>query len=961
MTKFAFVSSVAPKTRYSLNENKGFFHLLRRPQWTVPLATASKLPKPPNSSVSPTTDGASSHTLKTPTAAQLHATSLNHESAKPPNIPDDAVPYFAYFSNMNPRKIGPLSTIRSRRFPIIHSEHAILSSYRLKFSVPGLPPEPVFANLERDPSSEIYGIVHWLSPENFLKLQRSEGVPQSNASSSFLDPSWFPRVLDVSTTLPQSSRIVVARTVVFPALAPSWLKPSRRYVTVAMDGARHWGLDSDYIENVLGKISYEEGLLGGYGLFVEPKPHPLDRPSPDNSPKSSVRVPVSERNGPSNVSETSESEKHATTERPTQNKLYLIQGTKPDDSKRLLYYIPGLDGNGKAILRHVKGLEEDGIYNLKAFIYPFDNRETLESLVSDILDVIVRDAKGRPVSIVSESMGGALALMVGIENTRRTAAGHPSALTIDLLIASNPATSYGRSNPRSTWDFLLNFGFTESIYQTLLPAILVPLILDFGSPAERFSLRPFFRIVPMLSKVRTIADALPQAAMIHRLSILAGVRPTSEELASLGGPNGPKNVALMCSINDKLIPSLSESIRLRRAIPGVYYATLPFGGHSPMADHRFSLSGYLRPFSRTRPPLPPLLYARPSSNETILERRAAFRRQFEGKDQVIRVKKTRAEIRRVKEVIASSTVESAPVFIGEENIPQYDGKTPILFVSNHTLLGWLDGLLPMLRLNETRDVLLRIATHQILFEKGVDFFQGLQIPNWRGTGVGPEELKQFGMYEMSGRSLMEHLSVGHWCMLFPGGAKESLKSPTDEKYCLKWPEYPEFVRICALFGAIIIPVATVGTEDRVRPVIAPNVVEATVESIEKLTNSTDRMIPDDTVRAWRGEVRRASPPIVIPGRRDRIYYRFGKGIVVDEGCLTDKTKEKAVYEEVKSAVREGVRILLQRREHDMFRSVAARRRFAAAFGTDVNPPAGPGWAWAVGDDAYLDDELQPIL
>lgn len=961
MKRNAFVFPLVIKPRFSRGTKSSNFVSQRLHRCiNVPVATASQ-PSKATASLSTTEGEIEAGRLGGPQDA-IGGTALQDESSEAVSqIPADAIPYFAYFSNMNPRKIGPLAQIEARRFPIIHSELAILPCYQLTFSTPGVPLEPALANIEPNPSSEVHGIIHWLSPENFKKLEQSEGVLQFQSRlPPFLQP-FLPRKTLVKVNLPQSGRTLSASTIIFPFLAPSWAKPSRRYVNVAIDGARYWQLDPDYIQNVLQKISIDRSPLSGFGVLVEPRPHPLDRPDPKTRPrKPVVRVDAPEDTVAQIVN--ADEPSSSVVGKKTDSSLYLIHVTEPDDSKRLLYYIPGLDGNGRVALRHAKDLAEDGTYNFKAFRYPYDNRETLGSLVNDIIDVIFRDARGRPVSIISESMGGALAIMVGIENTRRAKAGDSTALTIDLLAVSNPALSYSRSNPRPTWDFLLNLGLSDQFYQALLPTLLLPLILDLGSVAERVPRQTLSRIIPMFTGLRSVANVLPQAALSHRLKLLLDVKPTHEELRSLAGPGGPKNVALICSINDNLIPSFSESYRLRRAIPGAFYTTIPFGGHSPLADSRFSLASFLRPFSIPRTSPPPLLDERPAPNASILRRREMLRKRYDGKGQVQREEKTRAELREIKNLISSSMLEAAPVFIGEENIPRYDGKTPVLFVSNHTILGWLDASLPMIRIMETRGVLVRAPAHPIITQKGVTFRFGRQFPDVRGVDVRPREMREFGVQETTVGTVVENLSQGRWSMIFPGGAREAFKEAGEEKYELKWPDHSEFVRTCALFGAIIIPVSTVGTEDRVRTVVRSETMGKIAKQLQSSTGFGNEAIPEDGVRSWRGESGHvAIPPLALPSSRDRIYFRFGKGIIVDEACLTDKAKEMKAYNEIRTAVEEGVRILKQRREHDMFRRAWVRRRFAASFGSDVKPPAGPGWSWAVNDDEYLDDEFQPPL
>lgn len=936
------------------------------PLWDIKL----RLPLPPNfrhvsplraTAIQPSQKGDtlsdSPVNIRTSTTHRVPSTNASVKS----DVRQTGVPYFAYFAHMNPRKFGPLSTDPLRRFPIIRTERAILPRYKLTFTTPGVPPEPAFANLEPDNSSEVHGVIHWLSTNDFERLTRVEAVPPA-ILPQFAKP-FLPQVINANA-ITDNGRSITISTVIYPSSAPFGTMPSHRYFHIGLDGAVHHHIDKSYIDNVLSKVPCANGPLGAFGLFTEPRPHLLDRTNPSNeigdmkTEAYSPYYPIRARHA---VEAFEKSEANAKS--PA---LRLVQVTKDDISttKRPLYFLPGIDGNGKSILSQVPELEKQGVYNTKAFVYPSNNFQSLKSLVTDIADMIYRDADGQPVSIVGESMGGALAIIVAIENARRQVSkDSPITLDIDLILAINPATSFQRSEFRTLWETLLSIGFNDDLYRLLLPPLLMPALIDFSSLMNSFEPESLARLRRMLFSLNHVAGILPQQAVAHRVKLLAQINPSNEELASLTGPHGPKNVAVIASVNDAILPSYSEVYRFRKHVKGIHYAIVPYGGHVLMFDKRFSLAGHLRPFYLERPSLASLTENRRAPSADVLKRRDAIRRRLKGGERNgLKLENVRERVRKIRDYITPVAPESAAVFIGEENLPLYDGKTPVLFVSNHTLIGFIDAMLPVARLLETRGILLRTTIHPSLSRVG------LGVPGTGTTRISPEMLEEFGARKTSPRLLAEHLAMGRWCLLFPGGAREALKGPKDEKYAVIWPDKTEFIRSCALFGAVVVPMATVGTEDRVKILGSIDVSKRILRAIGKVTgNSVD--LPRDDARQWRGEgTGKMSdeeivivPPVIVPRGRDRFYFRFGKPVVIDEECLNDREKEKEMYEKIQNEVRAGVDILKRRREADEFRDVEKRRNFGKQFGRDISPPAGSGWSWAVNDDAYLDAGLQPPL
>jgi cation transport regulator ChaC len=140
-----------------------------------------------------------------------------------------AIWYFAYGSNMNPaifcerRQMRPLATRRGW-----------LDDYRLCFNIPIGPGERGMANLEAQAGARTHGVLYLLTPEEFDRLDRTEGVHKG-----FYRRIPVRVIADASESLAaftyQSSQTIEGR------------KPSPRYIGLLLDGARRHGLPDEYV------------------------------------------------------------------------------------------------------------------------------------------------------------------------------------------------------------------------------------------------------------------------------------------------------------------------------------------------------------------------------------------------------------------------------------------------------------------------------------------------------------------------------------------------------------------------------------------------------------------------------------------------------------------------------------------------------------------------------------------
>ncbi len=134
-----------------------------------------------------------------------------------------------------------------------------------------------------------------------------------------------------------------------------------------------------------------------------------------------------------------------------------------------------------------------------------------------------------------------------------------------------------------------------------------------------------------------------------------------------------------------------------------------------------------------------------------------------------------------------------PEFFGLEHL---DREKPALYVTNHNVLGLLDGTL---------------WTAEIYREKGifprslVDNFH-YQIPGWRNLA------ENLGFVRGSRENCAAMMKNREHITVYPGGAREASKR-RGEKYRLIWKKRTGFARMAIEHGYDIIPVAQVGAEE----------------------------------------------------------------------------------------------------------------------------------------------------
>jgi cation transport regulator ChaC len=144
-------------------------------------------------------------------------------------MPDEALWYFGYGSNMSPaifherRRMRPLDT----RWGWLHD-------YRLCFNIPIGSGERGVANLEADPDARTCGVLYLLPAEEFDRLDHTEGVHLG-----------LYRRIPVQVRSDGTER--VAAFTYHSAMTLAGRKPSPRYMGLLLEGARHHGLPAEYV------------------------------------------------------------------------------------------------------------------------------------------------------------------------------------------------------------------------------------------------------------------------------------------------------------------------------------------------------------------------------------------------------------------------------------------------------------------------------------------------------------------------------------------------------------------------------------------------------------------------------------------------------------------------------------------------------------------------------------------
>jgi 1-acyl-sn-glycerol-3-phosphate acyltransferase len=233
-----------------------------------------------------------------------------------------------------------------------------------------------------------------------------------------------------------------------------------------------------------------------------------------------------------------------------------------------------------------------------------------------------------------------------------------------------------------------------------------------------------------------------------------------------------------------------------------------------------------------------------------------------------------------------------PQFYGLENL---DASKPALYVSNHTILGVLDGYPFAIELYLQKGIILRALADSMHY----------QIPLWRDLIT-----ERLGVVEASRENCAALMKRGDNLVVFPGGTREICKRKGEE-YVLKWSDRTGFVKMALQHGYDIIPVAAVGAEEAFTVVkdandfFHKNIIGKFLSFTglaETIFKSGDRFPP--TVKGLGNTI--------LP-RPEKLYFSFGKRI------STEKFKGKESDPEVLNQIKSKVEVQLLKQFKQLFK------------------------------------------
>mmetsp|Transcript_137581 Transcript_137581/g.325854 ORF Transcript_137581/g.325854 Transcript_137581/m.325854 type:complete len:569 (+) Transcript_137581:21-1727(+) len=254
---------------------------------------------------------------------------------------------------------------------------------------------------------------------------------------------------------------------------------------------------------------------------------------------------------------------------------------------------------------------------------------------------------------------------------------------------------------------------------------------------------------------------------------------------------------------------------------------------------------------------------------------------------------------------------SPPQLFGLEELGS--DRKRLLFVGNHAILG-IDVPLLIYCLYTEADIWPRpLGEHA-----------------WFSVPIIGELMYSIGAVDGTRRNCDLLMDQGCCLLVYPGGAREAWKRTTDKPYDILWGESTlGFVRMAVRHGYTIVPIATVGTEDIVKPVYD-------VPLRDVLTAGGMLKPPESSSKAFEEGARF---PVVMPkpGHAQKVYFRIMPVLRTEQfqGQEENGAVLRSLRDETKRRLQDGISWLLEFRESDPDRYVFRSN------GASVSSPVAP--------------------
>ena len=629
-----------------------------------------------------------------------------------------------------------------------------------------------------------------------------------------------------------------------------------------------------------------------------------------------------------------------------------------NNNKPIAIYLPGLDGFGiSAASNQFNDLSKT--FELWRLTVLVDDRSSFHELVQKTVQFIkdITENTNRPVYIIGESFGGMLAAAVALQvcspDQQKNKAGQEEEeeikKTVDGIVLINPATSFDSSS----WDviapLLTTIGkLTEqpepirlgpfklpSVYSVvggLALAAVIPSQKQYQKILDTFmnieSLRDPSRLTETISgfldTFEITSDFLPPDLLEHRIknwlfvgsSIVVDSRLKQLDIPSL----------IVVGEKDNLLSSKNEANRLTKLLPQSQKLIVKEAGHFVL-DENVNLTeaiiySKLDPlkFAEHKKKYDPILDWKIPSNEELNQVFNTSVKQLED----------------AFSPIWMSTNKEGKRSFGLGDVPN---EGPILFVSNHQLLG-LDLSFLVAKLYKN-GIPVRGLAHPVIFQGatalGGDNFgtnselgrvPGIEPPPSTGGG-DTQNFEKFGAVMVTPKNFYRLMQTGQNALLFPGGVREVFHGK-NESYQLFWPEKVDFVRTAARFNATIVPISAVGMADSFNYLLEsdeilnlPIIGQRAKDSAKNVTAARFDMNNEDELFV---------PPLVTPSLPSRNYFIFGKPVYTHEIDPKDKDLCKETYLNIQDDMNLGFHRILEAREKDSFKDGGPRLAYEKVTG-----------------------------
>ena len=244
----------------------------------------------------------------------------------------------------------------------------------------------------------------------------------------------------------------------------------------------------------------------------------------------------------------------------------------------LFVFLPGMDGTGQLLRTQTEGLEAR--FDVRCLAISPDDLTDWDELAQQVVELVKGELADhheqnqqnqqnqRSVYLCGESFGGCLAMKVAVLAPE----------LFQRIILVNPASSFNR-RPWISWGSQISRYLPEVVYR-FSSVTFLPLLASFDHIAEA-------DCQALVQAVRSV----PQKTSIWRMSLMHHFR-VPKQLGQLTQP-----ILIIASAEDKLLPSLPEAYRLKRAFRNAHVVVLPESGHSCLLESGVNLYDIMKAHS----------------------------------------------------------------------------------------------------------------------------------------------------------------------------------------------------------------------------------------------------------------------------------------------------------------------------------------------------------------------------